>query len=62
MVIHCANCEGVVEKCDYSGCSNEFQKGSFIVCQGYGDEHFCSEECFYSRHEAFIETCVERSD
>lgn len=60
MAIKCGNCDAELDEC-YS-CRAKFAEASTVICQDYGDEHFCSEECFYARHDAFIETAYESGE
>ena len=62
MSIRCGNCNNKVDTCDGYKCSNTFGDKSEIICEDYGEMHFCSSDCFYDYHVATKENCFEQED
>jgi hypothetical protein len=60
MSIRCGYCDNEVDACGY--CGNSFKDKSEIICEDYGEIHFCSNDCFHNEHETKIDNCYEQKD
>jgi len=57
MSIRCGYCNNKVDTCGY--CGTSFEDKSEIICENFGEIHFCSNDCFYDEHAATINNCFE---
>jgi len=60
MSIRCGYCNNKVDTCDY--CDNSFEDKSEIICEDFGEMHFCSNDCFCNEHAAPKDKCYEQKD